>query len=591
MNPSNDVQRSRLSRAVTASYKNLEPFRNLVRGLVQDYTGPGYGWGNTGQRVNPINLMNQAVDAYVMSLAANRPRVMITTPKPALEGFAKHYEVAINNLIAEIGLELTLRQAVLDAFFCVGIVKIHLADSAPVMLEHDLWMDPGQPYASNVSLDNWVYDVSATRYDRVQFAGDIYRVPMEDLESDLYDQKVVKDLKDSGLLTPTSKYGRDDSDRLERITRGHEVDQDEFTPMVDVIDLWIPREKKVFTFPVNAGDFSLRTKPLAVMDWKEPEHGVYRLLGFGDVPENVMPNSPALHLAELNRLANNLYRKQGEKAKSQKDVHLYTPSGKDTAINIRRHSDNAFVAAQDTSDVKTIKLGGVDANTQAFLANVVDMFDRMAGNLSALLGLGPQADTAKQEAMIQGAASKKEAQLQYRTLEFATGVIQDLGHLLWNDQAKVIPGVLGMEGAEGYEVDSTWYPGDREGSFNDYDLSIDIFSMPYQSPGQRAQAINQLLTTIYIPLAPLMAQQGYMINVEALKEIHAEYLNEPQWRNVIQRVAPVETGPAEAGGGSPVTNRSYTHQRVPTAGSQQGRAVQQQQAWLSAGQSQGEVMQ
>lgn len=587
MNPNKERDRGRLSRAVEASYKNLEPFRNLVRGLVQDYTGPGYGWGIEKQRVNPINLLNQAVDAYTMSLAANRPRVLVSTHKPELAGFARHYQEAINNLLKEIGLELTLRQAVLDAFFCVGIVKIHRADSAPVQLEQDIWMDPGQPFASNVSLDNWVHDMSAKTYSAVQFAGDMYRVPLDDLESDLYDQKVVKELLDQRAIGGTSKYATADADRLERISRGYETDQDELVPMVDVLDLWVPREKKVFTVDVNANDFSIRHKPLAVMDWDEPEHGPYRLLGFGDVPENIMPNSPALHMAELNRLANNLYRKQGQSAQAAKDVHVYSPADKDSAANIQSARHNEFVASLDPSAVKTLKLGGVDPTTQAFAENVIAMFDRMAGNLGAMLGLGPQADTATQELLIHGAVSKKEAQLQYRTLDFAHGIIEDLAQMLWSDEAKVIPGRISVDGADGYDVDATWYPGDREGEFGDYDLDIDVYSMPYQSPGQRAQAINTLLTTIYVPLAPLMQQQGWQLDVGALREIHAELLNLPRWRDVVKRVAPMEMG-GEMGGGSPVTQRTYQHQRVPTQGTPQGQAHVSEMQWLAQGNRQGQ---
>lgn len=580
MNPSREADRGRLSRAVKASFRNIEPFRNLVHNLVRSYTGPGYGWGEDGQLTNPINLMNQVVDAYTMSLAANRPRVLISTQKPELAGFAKHYQVAMNNLVREIGLELTLRQAVLDAFFCVGIVKVHLADSAPVQLESDLWMDPGQPFASNVSIDNWVHDMSAKRYSQVQFAGDMYRIPREDLESDVYDQKVVKRLRDDGLLRATTKYqDSEDQSRLERISQGSEVDQDEFLPMIDLLDLWVPREKKVFTFLVDAKDFSFRYEPVAAMDWDGPEHGPYRLLGFGDVPENVMPNSPALHLEEMNRLANNLLRKQSLRAESQKEVFLNTPAGKDSATNVQRAGDNDFVTVADTSDVTSLKIGGIDANTQAFEEGVIAMFDRMAGNLSAMLGLGPQADTAKQEQLIHGAVSKKEAQLQYRTLEFADGVISDLGHMLWKDEAKVIPGTVELDGVEGYDIDSTWYPGDREGRLIDYDLTVDIHSMPYQSPGQRVQAINNLLMSIYVPLAPVMAQQGYGINVGELREIHADLLNEPRFRNVIYRIAPQQM---ETGGEvpSPPNDRVYQHQRVPTQGSVAGQQQARQMAWI-----------
>lgn len=585
MNPTKETDRNRLSRAVVASFKNLDPFRNLVRGLVQDYTGPGYGWGIAEQRVNPINLLNQAVDAYTMSLAANRPRVMISTHDRDLAGFAKHFEVAMNNLIKEIGLELTLRQAVLDAFFCVGIAKVHIADSALVQLERDRWMDPGQPFASNVAMDNWVHDMSAVRYSQVQFAGDMYRVPLDDLESDLYDQKVVRELRDSKVLGGTTKYGGADGERLERISRGYEVDQDELQPMVDLLDLWVPRERKVFTFPVNAGDFSLKLPPVAVIDWSVPEHGPYRLLGFGDVPENIMPNSPALHMAELNRLANNLYRKQASSAEAAKDVHLYGPSGKESAENIQRARHNEFVAAQDPRDVQTMKLGGVDANTQAFAENVIAMFDRMAGNLGAMLGLGPQAETARQEILIHGAVSKKEAQLQARALEFAIGIVQDLGALLWHDEAKVVPGRIEIDGAAGYEADATWYPGDREGEFSDYDISVDVYSMPYQSPGQRAQAINTLLQTIYVPLSQMMAQQGWQIDVAGLRELHAELTNEPKLRNVITRVSPTQTPGGEGVPGSPITQRTYTHQRVPTQGTPQGQSHASEMAWLAASKS------
>ena len=150
MNLNDEVQRDRLFRAIEASYRELEPFRNLVRGLVDEYVCPGYGAQNKPRREMLVSLMNQAVQAYTMTLAANRPRVLVSTPVDELKYFAKHFQLAMNGLIKEIGLEQTIRKAVKDAFFCVGIVKVHMGDSAPVMLETDLWMDPGQPFASNV---------------------------------------------------------------------------------------------------------------------------------------------------------------------------------------------------------------------------------------------------------------------------------------------------------------------------------------------------------------------------------------------------------------------------------------------------------
>ena len=120
MNPNNEIERTRVFRAVEWSYKCLEPFRRLVHGLVQEYAGSGYGKDAGRPRFEILcNLMAQTVDAYTMALVANRPRVSVATRRGELRQFAQRFEIALNNLMAEIHLECTLRQSVLDAFFCV----------------------------------------------------------------------------------------------------------------------------------------------------------------------------------------------------------------------------------------------------------------------------------------------------------------------------------------------------------------------------------------------------------------------------------------------------------------------------------------
>ena len=577
MNLNDEVQRDRLFRAIEASYRELEPFRNLVRGLVDEYVCPGYGAQNKPRREMLVSLMNQAVQAYTMTLAANRPRVLVSTPVDELKYFAQHFQLAMNGLIKEIGLEQTIRKAVKDAFFCVGIVKVHMGDSAPVMLETDLWMDPGQPFASNVSLDNWVHDMGATEFTQVSFAGDMYRVPFEDLKSDLYEQSVVKQ------LSPTTKWRFDEEERLDRISRGVELDKDEFLPSIDLLDVWVPRERKIFTFALAHGrKFVGKHAPLAVMDSVRPKMGPYRWLSFDDVPENIMPSSPASHLAGLHRLINNLTRKSSQQARGQKDVYTYTPAGADAAKNIERSSGNQWVEVHDKNDVGVMKIGGVDPTTQAFTLGMIQIFDRMAGNLSAQLGLGSQAPTLGQEQLIYGQVSKTEAFLQSRTIDFCNGLIMDLAELLWSDKAKVVPGELPIEGTP-YSVDATWYPWDREGDLDDYDLQVDVYSMVYQSPSQRVQAINQLLKEIYIPLAPILAQQGGVIDLRKLAEIHAELLNEPRLKDVLQFAQPM-TGGETSGPGN--TSREYIRRSVPTAGTQQGRQHVQEQSWIDmAGQN------
>jgi hypothetical protein len=576
MNPNNETDRTRLAKSVEVSFRALDPFRKLNSGLIKEYAGNGYGGNRSQEQV--LNLMNQVADAYMLGLAANRPRVLLSAQSPELTYFARHFGVALNGLIEEIGLEFKLRQWVLDALFCVGIIKVHLADSGFVQLEQGRWADPGKPYASNVNLDNWVHDMGATTWDQVKFAGDTYRIPFADLEeSDIYDPAAVADLK------PTTKNSLE-GDRLDEIAKGAEVDQDELEPMIDLCDLWIPREGKIFTFALdNRHHFQIKGKALAVLDWDGNELGPYHMLGFNDVPENIMPTSPFSHLSPLSRLVNNLYRKQKRQAQRQKEVYAYAPGDVESAKRHQTADDGQMIACEDPKAITAIKTGGIDGPSQAFTVYSLEMFDRMAGNLQAMLGLGAQADTASQESLIHGAVSKKVAQMSFRVVDGTTRLVKDLGYLLWQDKFRVSQGRLPIDGTD-YSVPATWTPEDREGDFFDYKIAIDAHSMPYQAPAQRLNALTQLLTQIYLPAAPLLAQSGGTIDLEAITNTYAELMNEPRLREWIKFVgAPV---PETAGPGDEIpspsnTTRNYVRKSVSGGGTPQSRSKVQQAEWLS----------
>lgn len=583
MDPYNEKDRQRFFQATQHSWRQLEPFRRMVHSLVEEYTGPAYGYmrygsdtGSARKREILINLMNQAVDAYTMALAANRPRVLVTTQKEHLRYFARQYQEAVNNLIEEIGLEITLREAVLNAFFCVGIVKLHMANAPEVQIEDDVWMDPGQPFASSISIDNWCHDMAAPRYSQVSYAGDSYRMTMRELQEGPYDQDIV------AQLTPTSKNWSLEEERLENISRGLDTDLDEYEPSIDLMDMWIPETGKIFTFAMETKNrFQSQFPPLAEMEWTGSEHGPYRMLSFNDVPENTMPTSPASHVAGLSRLANNLMRKAANQAQRQQDIFTYTPAGAESAKKIKRSGDGDWVEVQDTKEVGQMKQGGVDPGNQAFMVGTIQMFDRMSGNLSAKLGLGPQAETVGQEQLIHGAVSAKEASLQNRTVDFATGIITDLGKMLWDDQVKVIPGRIQVDGAPDYSTDATWYPGRREGEHHDYTTQVDAYSMMYQSPQQRAEALNALLTGVYIPLAEMLTMQGGMIDLQEVAEVHAELYNLPRLKRMIRFAAPPDEGLRDQAAGPNKTTREYVRRNVAGGGTQQGQARSAQQDWLA----------
>ena len=573
----------KLFTAIETSYRKMTPFRALNQTLVEEYTGPTYG--HSSKRDKHLNKLHQAVDAYTMLLAANRPKVLINTHEPKLRGFARQFQLAVNNLITEIGLEITIRRWILDAFFTVGIVKVHLADAGLVEIETDRWMDPGTPFASNVSLDNFLMDMSATKFSETKYLGDMYRIPFTDLEeggkNGTYYPKALKD------VTPTSKQGDMSEERLEAISKGWETDEDEFEPMVDLADVWVPREGVIHTFVVkNRGLGQLGGDPIATIEWAGPELGPYHLLGFNDVPDNIMPIGPASQLVALDRTINSIMNKEARRAKASKKNIVYTPAGQEDAARLLRSQDLEMIRVDDTSAINTIEQGGVNRESQAFLQSLFEMFDQQAGNLTSLLGLGAQADTASQERMIHDAGSRKGSQMQYRVLDATRRLIRDLDFLLWEDSFKVLTAQDSIEGAPDLVHDATWTPDDREGNFLDYNLDINIYSMAYQSPSQRAQGLTQLLTQVYLPAQEMLAQQGGTVDFQQLTKMYAELMDLPRLNEIVRfgEEIPIKEAKSGLDPGGPMrpanTERTHIRKNISTGGTPAARGSMEKQAWL-----------
>ena len=323
----------------------------------------------------------------------------------------------------------------------------------------------------------------------------------------------------------------------------------------------------------------LRSGCIAEMKWDGRELGPYHLLHFDEVSENVMPCSTAADIEPLERLINNLYRKNARKASRQKDTPIYSPSGENTARKLKNASDGEWISVTDPRDVNVIKHGGIDGQLHGFMLNSMELFDRMAGNLQQMLGLGASTDTVGQEKLVASAGSRKEGQLQNAVASATSGVVRDLAMLLWEDEFTELPARVNLEGMESITYDSTWKPDLREGKFKDYSFDIDIYSMQYQSPGSRIQAINQLLQSIYIPMMPVMQQQGGSVDLAALAEMHSELLNVPRLKDVVvfNSYEPVPSS-ADQMRTPTNTNRTYTRKDAP---SDQNSGVPDASQWMN----------
>jgi hypothetical protein len=573
---------SRLGTSVHAAYRGWESFRNQNQQYVEAYLGPGYG-NTKDKRRKYINKSQQNAVSIMMSLAANRPTISVESPHKSLWPFAKTLQTAINNLLKEIRFEETLRRWVLDAYFQVGIVKVHRRDSGIVEFEPDIRMDPGCPFASNVSLDDFACD-PARNWGEVKWAGDMYRIPYRDIKegvrTGMFDPIALECCK------PSSKYEMLDGNRLEAFGQGEECDTDEFEPMVDLADIWIAAEQRIYTFPVlHRGTFNIKPTPIASMDWLDPDSSPYHLLGFNEAPECIMPVSPASLIDEMDRLINNLMRKQARRAQNQKNVTVFDPSASQTAKRLKDCVDDEILQG-NPQQIAPITVGGISPQTQGFMNECLGLVDELGGGINMRLGAAPGSDTATQDEMMRSASSQLMAQMQTRVASATRALVKSLAFELWQDEFKTIAARLPVEGAPEYTYDATWRPGEREGNFLDYEFDVNVYSYNWQNPSTQLNEFITLMTTFYLPLEGQMAAQGGAINLALASNKIAELSNKPWLKDIVSFTnAPPEEGEGPRGdvrGRKPPTNSTYTRRSVSGGGTPQGQRQARSLAWMGA---------
>ena len=579
MNPNKQEDRERLSRTMSYWYRQLEPFRRNRRHLIEDYAGADYGQRNSLSSSSPVyvNLMLQTAEAYSISLAYNAPRFLLTASRTSQIPFANRFQLALNNYAEHTHLEVPIRQIIQDAFFSLGIAKVLLGDSHQVMEELDPYAIPGMPMVARVSLDNHVHDGNATEFRKCAFIGDKYRMPLALAKEDpRFDKSVRKHLTASGnqasaeVGDATSSLAFDPPDR-----------EGEYEDMVDLVDVFLRQENLILTLPVDSKFNLLDTgqKPLSIQEWDGSETGPYRFLSFGEVPDNVMPTSPARNVRGLFVLYNNLLRKLAQRARKQKDIPVYEAGSEQDMKRLLAADDLEAVQVNNKDSIDVLKLGGVDHTITGFAQQIMELFKQQAGNLDAMAGLGPSSGTATQDMLISQQVGKREAFAKRQVSRFVSELGIDVAELIFDDPVLVIPGKETVPQTD-IEVDASWYPEEflpREGNFLDYQIRVDPYSMEYKSPAERLSALRETLTQAIMPMMPLVEQQGGQFDIQRYLEMEAELQDLPR----LSELFTFETPPmnpqqaGEAGTKGPVqqpsTPKEYIRKNVSMGGNNNSR--------------------
>lgn len=578
----NDEKRGRLLKAIKTSREAMEPFRRVRKELIKDYVGSWYSeYG--ARKKTLVNLMNQTARIYTIALAANNPQVMVSTPNELNIPFARRFEVNLNKLISDMNLDQTFRQIVLDAFFCIGCGVVMMRDTDTrfhglLEAEEDVWLDPGEPWLNRVSLDDMILDMTARELSKMRYCGHRYRADYEKVMDEPGYAKKVKD-----KLKPTNRLSKETEGAARDVATGEGVvEDDELKDMIWLQDIWIAENNSVVTM---ACDQDL--PPLIEREWTGSQAGPYKFLSLGDVPDNVIPASPAINLKGMHDLQNRLHVRMERDSDAHRKVNTYRHDSATDAEKLRKAERNSWHSMNDPTAINQIELGGIDQRDMALATFIQDEYDRFAGNLQAMGGLGPQAATVGQEELIHGAVSRNEADMRLAVVNFASACILDLGRLMWEDETLEIQSSRPV-GNSGIEVDSSWMPGLRAGNFEDYEFKVEPYSMVFKTPEQKLQELFQVLQQV-APLWPMFQASGATLDAEAIVEEIARLKNRPEFKRFIQFATPTDMlgGDQNSVRQSPVTSRENIRRNITTGGTQEARSNAMIQALMGSGQGSG----
>ena len=564
-----------LVEAIEPNQRQLQPFREELADALKSYTGPHYGQQACDDR--PINMLQLAVDSLLQQLSSRAPQVLTVTHKQELKAAAIEMELAINMALKKMKFEQEHRLWVLSAIFLWGIMEVGLDVVDAPEIDGEV-LPITEVFCETIMFDDFIFDTTATKWNgkQVSFWGHKYRMSLAAAKKNPSFDRAAREALTAEQKPDSSMNG------TSRISKPDGTKGEPFTEMVEIWQIFVPEENEVIVFSVDGGE-----KPLKTIEWHGPKHGPYHMFGFSPVLNNIIPLPPIANWIAIDDLQNKLYTKCGEQASRQKTIGITDLQGVQDGQNIIKTSDGDVLPVGQPGNFKEVSFGGVNQQTLGFALNVKAQADFVMGNLSGAMGLGASAGTLGQEQLIKQAANIRVASMQGVLLTATKAVISDVAFYLHHHPTQEFNLTRDIPGTDmklpvkwphrdnefGDEVDV------RKGDYDEYDFSIEPYSMTDVSPGERAQLLRSIWAQDILP----MVQLGVQPDAYAYLAKLGKYLDLPELADIVPMAQESMIPPERVAGGGKMPggskpNGNYVRNNVSRGMTPQ--AEQQQQAMM-----------
>jgi len=539
---------NRLRDAIKESRRKLEPYRKRHKELVEAYVGVYYS-NDGSEKSRSLNLIELATNVYERNLSARPPKVLVRTKNKQHKPTGLKLESLVNESLIDRKIHKVLQRCVKSALYSIGICKIGVKSSGEYSVDgYDI--SKVEPYMKQILLDDWVHDMDVRDMDDISFCGHRFQMDLDEAKSRKdFDKDVREDLQPLEF----GNYNEDGDERLHTVGTGYSGGASRFYEQVELWEIYLPKSRQVVTFDLESGGEALK-----VVSWTGPDRkmGSYHVLGYNDVDGQTMPLAPGMVWRGLDETCNGLFRKLERQAQRSKMVGLARGEDSEDAERIRAMSDGEVIGVQNPDAVVEKFFGGIDQKNFGFMLQVKDLFSWVAGNLDALGGLGAQSETLGQDRLLYANANQRVSGMQDMVIDFTNQVLQDYAYYMWHDPIEdydvtVTPPSLGTPLETSLDAEER-----RSHDFFDHTFDIEPYSMSFMSPQMRLQNIMQVLQGVFMPLMPMMQQNGQFVDTDVIVDLFSRYGDLEELKDVIKNKGQMimknmgtPPGPPVSGGG------------------------------------------
>lgn len=526
-----------MAEAVSVGYRELDPHREQAKDTAREYAGSHFGKGDGVRR--PVNLIAQAVNILLANLISDEPKHRVRSPLAELRGEATLLELALDLLWENDEVLSEVRQAVADAILGpLGIIRLGMRAGAQyVTVEHGHNSNVSEPYCRRISLDDYSCDPSARTRRELRWEAVRYRIPRaEAIESGIFG-------RDPQDYAPDEVQFEDQSTRQEareiledipglEASAGQRSDAadigkagsglDRFA-LVDTIELWdvffyTGQDTYTITIPAQHSKENVAhaEKWLLVEKWQGPEEGPLRVIGFCDMPDQVLFKPVVADWRDLHDLAKVISAKLGREAANAKVLWGVKADGEDDAMTVKNKADSGIVRLTGDKAPEKIEVVGVVKELMPLLEWIEREWANQSGNLPLTGGQGSDAtdQTATAAQYLQANASQRISDMRRRVEDLLRAIDRHFGWYLTTDPLIKLPVPYRIPGGETITIE--YDAGTRRGDFQHYVFDIERYSAVGQDPNVRLKRVSDFLALVleFIP-----AIQAGIVSIDGLTNL------------------------------------------------------------------------